>query len=379
MVLAQSIIADIFPPKERGKYMGIMGASFGVSMVLGPLIGGIFTEYLSWRWCFWINVPLGAAAFAIAAVALPHRSRPRGKRFDAAGTAFMFAASISLVLVLSLGGTSVSWDSPLAAALVIAFFLFSILFVFAEKKAADPIIPLRFFGNRNFSLCTMAGLIIMVGMAGVVSYMPTYFQIVNGLEATAAGYMMVPLMAGMMLMSTVSGFVAGKAKSVKWMPVLSCAIASIALALLSCICVDTPLWETGVVLFILGFGIGLGQQILVLIVQNEFSAIEVGTVTAANNFFREIGATIGGSLVGALFTANLTANLAAHAEGALASLDPNSITPSLVRTFDEGVRGLVQLAYSDALAPVFGWLVPLALAAFVMLLFLKKKPLSESN
>ena len=379
MILSQSIIADIFPPKERGKYMGVMGASFGVSMVLGPLLGGWFTECLNWRWCFWINLPLGFIAFAIAAVALPHRVHERISGFDLKGSVCMIIATTCLVLTISLGGTSLSWDSPYLMVLVGLFALFAVLFVAVERKADDPLIPLRFFRNRNFALCTAAGLVIMVSMTGVISYLPTYFQIVDGLDATAAGYMMLPLMIGMMITSTVAGFVSSKVRSVKWMPILSCAVVAIALTLFSCINVDTTLWQMGGMLFLLGFGIGIGQQILVLIVQNEFPASEVGTVTAANNFFREIGGTIGGSLVGALFTANLSANLSASAKGALSGLDPNALTPGIVRALDEVTRGVVQVAYNDALAPVFGWLVPLTVLALVLLLFLKRKPLADSN
>lgn len=379
MIFSQSIIADIFPPKERGKYMGVMGASFGVSMVLGPLVGGWFTECLSWRWCFWINLPLGIIAFAIAAVALPHRVHHRISGFDLKGSVCMIVASTCLVLVISLGGTTIPWDSPYMTILISLFSVFALLFVLVEQKADDPIIPLRLFKNRNFALRTVAGLVIMVGMSGVISYLPTYFQIVDGLDATVAGYMMLPLMIGMMITSIISGFVASKVRSVKWMPILSCMVVTVALVFLSCITVDTTLFQMGIMLFILGFGIGIGQQILVLIVQNEFSVAEVGTVTAANNFFREIGGTIGGCLVGALFTANLSANLSTHANDALSGLDPNALTPGIVRAFDEVTKGIVQVAYNDALAPVFGWLAPLTMLALVLVFFLKREPLSDSN
>ncbi|MEE1420220.1 MAG: MFS transporter [Eggerthellaceae bacterium] len=249
----------------------------------------------------------------------------------------------------------------------------------AERRATEPIIPLRLFDNRNFALCTVAGLVIMVAMSGTISYLPTYFQIVDGLDATAAGYMTLPLMGGMMITSVIAGFVASKVRNVKWMPVLSCVIATVAVGLLATITVDTTLWQMSLMLFLLGFGIGIGQQVLVLIAQNEFSVAIVGTATAANNFFREIGGTLGGSLIGSLFSANLAARMSEHVGAALGGIDANSLTPALVRGLDEGVRQGVQIAYNDALAPVFACLVPLLLAAFIMLLFLKKKPLSATN
>ncbi|MEI3376353.1 MAG: MDR family MFS transporter [Coriobacteriales bacterium] len=382
MILSQAIVADIFPPKERGKYMGIMGVSFGVSMALGPLIGGAFTEYLSWRWCFWINVPLGAAALVVAAVFLPHRTTHQSfsaSKLDVAGFACMAVSVPCLILAFSLGGNVYEWASPEIIGLLVAFALFAVVFILAEKRAAEPLISLSFFKNRNFALCTIAGLVIMVAMAGVISYLPTYFQIVDGLEATPAGYMTLPMMAGMMITSTASGFVAARAKSIKWMPLLSCAVAAMALVGLSTITVDTSLWQMGCMLFVLGFGIGIGQQILVLIVQNEFSVKVVGSATAANNFFREIGGTVGGSLVGSLFSASLMDKLVEYAGGGLAGIDANGLTPAIVRGLDDATRLGVQSAYNDALAPVFGWLVPMLVISFVLLLFLKEKALKDTN
>lgn len=379
MILSQSIVADIFPPKERGKYMGIMGASFGASMALGPLIGGLFTEYLSWRFCFWINVPLGLTALAIAAIALPHRQHSISTRFDFLGGFCLCVSSVSLVLIVSLGGNTIALDSPGMAMLVALLVVFGIAFIVVEIRVREPIIPLKLFRNRNFSLCTVAGLVLMVGMSGVVSYLPTYFQIVDGLNATAAGYMLIPLMGGMMVMSTVSGFLASKVSSVKWMPLASCAISAAVLASLSTIGVDTPIWQIGLQLFVLGIGMGLGQQMLVLIAQNEFPVSEVGVVTAANNFFREIGGTIGGGLVGSMFTANLAANLAQGSQTVLSGVDPNALTPELVRTLDDVSRSVVQLAYNDALTPVFKALAPMLVFAFALLVFLRNKPLADKN
>lgn len=381
MILSQAIVADIFPPKERGKYLGIIGASFGVSMVAGPLSGGLFTEYLNWRWCFWINLPLGMAALVTAAIALPHRDHKseRLQRFDIEGAFCMAAASICLILGLSLGGSTYPWNSLPIIGLFCGFAVFALLFVVAERRAADPLIPPTLFRNRNFTLATTAGLAIMVAMSGVISYLPTYFQIVDGLDATVAGYMVLPLVGGMMITAVASGFAASKVRTVKWLPVVSCAVAAVAMGLLSTITVNTSLWQMGAMLFLLGFGIGLGQQILVLIVQNEFPVSIVGTATAANNFFREIGGTVGSSLIGSLFSANLAARMSEYVGGSLGAVDANSLTPALVSTLEEGVRAGVQHAYNDALAPVFAWLVPLLAVAFIMVLFLKKKPFAETN
>ncbi len=381
MILSQAIVADIFPPKERGKYLGIMGASFGVSMVAGPLLGGFFTECLTWRWCFWINIPLGCIALAIAAKALPHRKHEAevARHFDWLGALLLAGASACLVLAIALGGTAFPLLSLQTAALVVGVLALAALFIVAERRAKEPLISLSLFANRNFALCTAAGLIIMVSMAGTISYLPTYFQIVDGLDATSAGFMTLPMMGGMMATSIVSGFVVSKIRTVKWLPVASCAIAAVAVLLLSTITVQTPLWQIGLMLLLMGVGIGLGQQVMVLIAQNEFSVTRVGEATAANNFFREIGGTLGGSLIGSLFTANLAGTMASYVGDALGGFDANSLTPALVAGLDESVRHGVQAAYNDALAPVFLWLAPLLLVAFVMLLFLKRKPLAEAN
>ncbi len=386
MILAQSIVADIFPPKERGKYMGIMGAAFGVSAVIGPLLGGWFTDYLGWRWCFWINIPLAAVALFTAARCLPHNPRvEKGEKvnFDVAGTITMALAVTCLVLGLSWGGNTYEWTDPIIIGLFAGAAVLAAVFVLVEHRAENPLIPLRFFKNRNFCMATCAGLLLMVGMMGTVSYMPTYIQVTRGYGATISGYLMLPMMLGVMITSTVSGFLASKCKKIKWMPICSCILAAIGCLLLSTLTADTITVLLCVYLFVLGFGIGLGQQVFVLIVQNEFGIEEVGTATSSNNFFREIGATIGSTVVGSLFTSNLMTNLSTYTAeyGGVESygITADSITPSQVNALSEPLHSAVTSAYNDALTPIFAGLAVVLLVAVVFAVLLREKPLAESN
>jgi EmrB/QacA subfamily drug resistance transporter len=380
MILSQAIVADIFPPKQRGKYMGIMGAAFGMSAVIGPLLGGFFTDYAGWRWCFWINVPLSIIAIALAAKFLPHRRHAAEdhQHFDILGTACMIASTSCLILALAMGGNTYAWSDPVIIGLFAGFVVFAALFVLVERHAPDPLIPLRYFSNRTFLLATLGGMLLMVGMMGILTYMPTYIQITRGHSATVSGYMMLPMMLGVMIMSTIAGTLASKRDHIKWLPLAGCIIAAVGCALLATLTVDTSSILMCIYLFILGFGIGMGQQIYVLMVQNEFAIEEVGTATSSNNFFREIGATIGSTVVGSVFTSNLTANLAAT-DAAASGIDANSITPALVRGLSEPLRTSVRTAYNDALTPIFAALVIVLIIAAIVTAFIHEHKLAESN
>ena len=376
IILAQATIADIIPPRQRGKYMGVMGSVFAVSTVIGPILGGWFVQVTGWRWLFAFNIPL--ALLAIAAIALfLAKPAPRDNRppFDALGVATSAVAVSSLVLATAWGGTLFAWTSPEVFGLFALFILAAIAFVLVESRAAEPIIPLLLFKNSNFVKCTVTGLIIMMGLMGTVTYLPTYFQIVDGLAPEQAGLMTFPMMAGVLAMSVLTGFLATKTGRYKWMPIASTVVAAIGYVLLSQLTVGTTLLMTGVFLFVLGVGIGLGQQILVLIVQNEFSHDIVGTVTAANSFFRQIGSTLGASLVGALFTSRLSADLAAQLPR-VDNINVNRITPEFVQHLAEPVRHAIATAYSDALVPIFLYVVPLLAVGFVFMLTLKEHPLA---
>ena len=381
MILSQAIIADVVPVRQRGKYMGVMGSVFAVSTVVGPLLGGWFTEVVGWRYIFWMNVPIALAAIALALAFLPKPKQAAARfKMDVLGTALLMGGTVCLVMFTTVGGGSAGWTSLQSLALAAACVACFVLFVAIERRADDPVMPLGLFKNKNFLVTSIAGLLIMVAMMGTISYLPTYFQIVDGASATESGYMMLPTMVGMMLMSVVSGFLASKTGRYKWMPIASCLIAAIALVLMSTIAVETSAVVTFAYLFTLGFGMGLGQQILVLIVQNEFPHAMVGTATSANNYIREVGATLGSSVIGALFASRLAEQFAGAGEALVGTgVSANSITPAIVSQLPADVQLLVQSAYHDALVPVFLYLAPFMLAGAALLLLLKENPLKDSN
>ncbi len=383
MILSQAIIADLVPARRRGKYMGVIGMVWGFSSVVSPLLGGWFTDTVGWRWVFWFNLPLGVLAIiaALAFLKMPvHKpSRPRP---DALGIATMAVAVAAIVFLTSWGGREFAWDSPVILGLVAAALVAGTAFVFAEKRAAEPIMPLHLFRKRNFNLVTFGGLCAAVAMFGVIAYMPSYIQMVTGLSATGAGLLMVPMSAGITITSLSTGALASRTGRYKWMPIATCFGLALGLYLLSTLRPDSPIWLIGVYLFILGAGNGFGFQIIMLIAQNTFPITEVGTATAANNFFRQIGAALGSAVVGTMYTTRLmtllTQRLASH-PAAPPDLDPTSLTPGMVHHLPEAVRSAVVSSYNEALTPVFLLIVPLMLLAGVALFFIEEKPLALTN
>lgn len=377
IILSQATIADVIPPRQRGKYLGVIGSVFAASTVIGPLLGGWFVQVTGWRWLFAFNIPLAGAAIAAAALFL-HQRRLEGRpRIDGWGMATMAIAVSSLVLATAWGGTLYAWDSPEILGLGALCVAAAVALVLVERRAASPILPPTLFEDRNFIVATLTGMFIMLGLMGTMSYLPTYLQIVHELSPEQAGLMTVPMMAGVLITSTSAGFLATRTGRYKWMPIASCLVAATGFFLLSRLTVETSLLVIGVFLFVLGFGIGLGQQILVLIVQNEFPHSMVGTATAGNNFFRQIGAALGASLVGALFTSRLGADIAAQLPKS-DNINVNSITPEAVRHLAEPVQHAIATAYSDALVPLFLYLVPLLLLGAVLMALLKERPLANS-
>jgi EmrB/QacA subfamily drug resistance transporter len=381
MILAQAIIADVVPARERGKYMGIMGGVFALSSVAGPLLGGWFTEGIGWRWAFWMNIPLGILAIASAVffLRLPKNTAKRPK-LDFAGMGLLALTSTALVLVTTWGGTTYDWDSAVIISLIVATAVAGFAFVFVERRATEPIMPLHLFKDRNFNLTTIAGLITGIAMFGALAYLPTYLQMVTGANATEAGFLMIPLMAALLVSSILSGQLVSKFGRYKWLPVAGTVLVAAALLLMSTMTPTLPIWILCSYLAVMGLGLGMSMQILILIVQNSFPVTEVGTATASNNYFRQIGASLGSAIVGSLFVAKLTSLLGERmsAGGAAASGGSNSFTPSAVRDLPGPVRDVIVGAYNDALTPVFLYMVPLVLVAAILLLFVTEKPLATT-
>ncbi|WP_084076821.1 MDR family MFS transporter [Demequina sp. NBRC 110057] len=382
MVLAQAIIADVIPARERGRYMGFLGSVFALSSVLGPLLGGWFTESIGWQWCLWINIPMGAIAVVTVLFFLHPPAVERAKVVpDVAGMTLLAIATTCLVLATTWGGHEYAWISPMIIMLLIVTVGAGVGLVAVERRAKEPVLPLGLFRRRNFVLTTLAGLMVGIAMFGTVTYMPTYMQMVTGVNATVAGLLIVPLAATQVATSIIAGRRVSRTGRYKAILITGVGIVTVALLLMSTMVYDEPLWITCLYLAILGLGLGMVMQNLVLVVQNTFPLSVVGTATAANNYFRQIGATLGAALVGSLFTGRLTSLLtnrlpadAVEASGA----DFNSITPEAVAALPDPYHDIVVSSYNDALAPVLGWIAPLTLVAVVMLLFVKEVPLRTS-
>jgi EmrB/QacA subfamily drug resistance transporter len=385
MILSQAIIADIVPARERGKYMGPMGALFGISAVVGPLLGGLFTDHLTWRWAFWINVPIGIAAFAVAWFTLRLPSHRSGRKIDVAGIVLMVVATSGLILATSWesfsGGAGYDWSDLRLVALVLVTVAAAVAFVGVERRAEEPLLPLHLFKNPTFAIATLVGLVIGMGMFAALTFLPTFLQMATGAGVTESGFLMLPMMVGVMATSIASGIAITKTGRYRIYPIAGMAVATLGLAWMTTLTGDVSMLVFSAMIFVLGAGLGLVMQTIVIAVQNSVDPKELGTATSSNNFFREIGAAVGVALFSTIFTGRLADRLAevfAGVPGAGSGADTgSSLTPAAVAALPEPVRTGVVDAFADALAPAFWYLVPLLAIGFVLTLFLKEVTLSD--
>ncbi|NNG34760.1 MDR family MFS transporter [Nakamurella aerolata] len=383
MILSQAIIADIVPAKERGKYMGPLGALFGISAVAGPLLGGFFVDHLTWEWCFYINIPVGIAAFAIAYVTLTLPNKRPEKRIDVAGIVTLSLATTGLVFFTDFGGNdSYGWGSPITWLIFAGMAAAATAFVAIERRAQDPIIPLSLFRSRIFVNATAIGFVLGLGMFAALAFLPTFLQMSSGTSAASSGLLMLPLMGGLMLTSIASGLLITKTGQYRIYPITGTAITAVALIWMTTLTAATPLWVICVMMAIFGAGLGLVMQVIVLIVQNSVPPAQIGTATSTNNYFREVGASLGVAIFGSLFSSNLAGKLqdvftANGASAAQASAAGASLDPAAMKALPQPVQDGIVNAYADSLAPVFWYLVPFVLIAFVLALFIKQIKLSD--
>ncbi|MFI9200589.1 DHA2 family efflux MFS transporter permease subunit [Streptomyces sp. NPDC053048] len=382
MVLSMAIVGDIVPPRDRGRYQGLFGAVFGGASVLGPLLGGLFVDHLSWRWVFYINLPIGIVALAVIAAVLHIPARRTQHRIDYLGTFLIAAVAACLVLMTSLGGTTYPWSSWQIIGLGVLGAALLVPFVLVERRAAEPVLPLGLFRIHTFALCSVIGFVVGFAMFGSMTYLPTFLQVVQGVSPTMSGVHMLPMVAGMLIASTGSGQIVSRTGRYKVFPVTGTLVIAIGLLLLHQLAPATGAAETSAYFFVFGFGLGLVMQVLVLIVQNSVGYENLGVATSGATFFRSIGASFGVSVFGTIFANKLGPRITDALAGATL---PPGVTPAALQADPRAVHRLppaeradVLAAYSVSITDVFLYAVPPVLLAFALAWLLKEQPLRGS-
>jgi EmrB/QacA subfamily drug resistance transporter len=367
IVLAQALIADVVSPRERGRYQGFFGAVFGTASVVGPLTGGFLTDHLSWRWVFYVNIPLGILALVVTSAVLPASIRRKHVRIDWTGTVLLAAAITSFVLLTTWGGTEYEWGSPVIVGLGLATLVLGALFVIVERRVDEPALPLRLFRMRTFNIAGAVSLIVGVAMFGSITYLPTFLQVANGVSASNSGLLLVPLMLGLLSASMVAGTITSRTGRYRIFPIVGMGVSSLGMFMLSTLTTESTRWESGLFMALLGAGIGFTMQTMVLATQNEAPAEDLGVATSSITFFRAVGGSVGVALFGALFANRLT-ELLGNSSAA-------TMTPAEIAGLPAAERAQLASAFADAITGVFIYAVPVLIAGFLLVQFLREAPL----
>ena len=373
MVVTFAVIGDVIAPRERGKYQGYFGAVFGFSTIVGPLLGGFFVDNLSWRWIFYVNLPVGAVALAVIAFAFHSHVDKQRHAMDYLGAALLAGTLASVVLFTSLGGTTWGWSSPKIILLIALSIVLLPLFLLVESRAAEPILPLSLFRNHTFSVTSAVGFIVGFALFGAITYLPLYLQVAKGSSPTRSGLQLTPLMAGVLITSIVSGQVISRLGRYRAFPIIGTALMAVGMFLLSQIEAGTSTWVAALDAAVLGLGLGMVMQVLILAVQNSVAHSVLGVATSGSTMFRQIGGSIGVALFGTIFASRLHAELAARLPAG--TQIPKTINPAGIRRLPPVQHQAFADAVATALHPVFLVAGAVSLVAFALTWLLREVPL----
>jgi EmrB/QacA subfamily drug resistance transporter len=380
MVSAQAAIGDVVPPRERGKWTGLFGAVFGVSSVAGPLIGGFLTSNVSWRWIFYVNLPLGLVALGVLAVTLPGRRDRVEHAIDYLGTVLLAVALSALVLATTLGGTSYGWGSPFIVGMGVLCVAGTAAFVAAERRASEPVLPPALFANRVFSVTSAVGLVVGFALFGALTFLPLFQQVVRGDTPTESGLQLLPVMAGLLFTSIVSGQVITRTGRYRWFPICGTAVGVLGLVLLARLDRTTSVGLAALYMLVLGMGLGMVMQVLVLAVQNSVPYEQLGVATSGATLFRSIGGSLGTAILGAVFSNRLADALAGDLPtGASAgAANVGSLDPSALGRLPAALRDAYLSAFTDAIDLVFLVAAGIMLLAFLLAWLIPERPLRST-
>ncbi len=379
MSLPMAIIGDILSPRQRGRYQGYMVGVFSLSSIAGPAIGGFFTQNLSWRWCFYVNIPIGIVALIVTSSVLNLPFQKIQHRIDYLGAALLMASVAGLLLVTVWGGSSYPWNSPEIITLLVGSIFLLIFFVWHERRAEEPVLPLRLFRNPVFRVTNVISFLAGMAMFGATVYMPLFLQLVAGVSPILSGFLMFPMMAGVTISSIVTGRLISRTGRYKLWPIIGSVLMPTGMYLLSTMNEHTPTWKAGLFMFPLGIGVGLIMPVLMVALQNAAEQKDLGAATSSNVFFRSMGSSFGVAIFGAIMTAQLAywiprlvPKTALHISGAAVAFSPAAVhhLPGPVQT------GIIQ-AFAHSLHAVFLWATPIALLTLPFVLILKEIPLRD--
>ena len=373
MVVSMAAVADIIPPADRGKYQGLFGGVFGLATVVGPLLGGFIVQHASWRWIFYINLPLGLFALVIINAVFKADNKRKPHEIDYPGAVCLCLALVGITLFTSEGGTLRAWSDPVLWC-ILAFGLVGVIgFIYEERRAWEPIIPLGLFRNRSFSLSSLMAFIVGMSLFGSVTFLPLYLQVVKGSTPTEAGLQLLPLMGGLLVTSIVSGRIISRTGRYRMFPIGGTLLATIGMALMTTLTLNSPLWQIYLYACVLGMGMGMVMQVLVLAVQNSVTPDRIGVATSSVTLFRSVGGSIGVALFGAMFSHVLKSGLTELVEKGdklPATLDPNA-----VHHLPYDVQQAYLQVFSEAVHAAFQMAAVVMAVAFILSLFLPESPL----